>query len=902
MAQAAKKTTKPRKQTASKNTKAKPQPSGKLQLWGIVLFFCGGFSFLGYFMDEHWLVDALSLYVLKGLFGWGFLIAPPVLIFSAFLLLLNRERAKQRTVCLFCLPTLLGAIVHLIRCGEQYNIHYTTPAQYYTTGLAMQSGGLVSSYIAEFLKDAISAYGAMPLLVVGFLLLGISGVGVTWKDILVTSRSTKPASSGKDKSVKSKTPVKEEPLFIPTEDLPTIMRGKTGKKKEAVAISFEEPVRPAKNKKKKETEKPAEEEVLPAEDVPSMPKGYEALQKTKDNADVEALLDTMTARDEKKRNRKMGNPVAPMEPEPPRKIAEQTVSASAPAPVSVPAPVPAKAAKSMIAEPLEGESEKASHEEVRQATREVAEEIGKAEKPNAYEIPPIELLEEFDSTSSEGEEEIGTNRERLNNCLKSFNVGARVVGVTRGPSVTRYDLELDAGLRLTKLTNLAGDLALNLGVENVRIAPVPDKISTVGVEVPNRNTSTVGLRELLQSDNFRKAKSPLSFAIGKDISGDCIVGNIAKLPHMLIAGTTGSGKSVCMNCLILSLLYKASPDEVRLIMIDPKMVELQIYNGIPQLYIPVVTDPKKAAGALQWSVVEMMKRYRLFSEVNVRDLEGYNEVQRLNGESTMPSLVIVIDELADLMMTAAKEVEESICRVAQMGRAAGVHLVIATQRPSADVITGLMKANIPSRIAFAVSSSLESRIIMDQSGAEKLVGKGDMLYSPIGMGKPQRIQGAFVSDEEREAVINFIKKQSGEATYDQAAIREIEAKAAEKEREKEKGSAPRSAIADEIAAESENNLFAGFDPLIPRAVEIILEEKQGSVSHLQRRLKVGFSRAGRIMDEMEELGMVGPAEGTKTRKVLITREKWQALNDANKSNAEKLMDESKDDFSAGGNV
>ncbi len=869
MAQSVKKTnnTKSGKKTntrssAAKNNRNNNNPASA-PLWGIVLFLCGGFTFLGYFIDGRWLVDALSLYVLKGLFGWGFLIAPPALIFAGFLLLLGAERARQRSLCALTLPAILGAIVHLIRCGAQYSMRTTSPVQFYTTGLAMESGGLVSAYLAELLRDALSAYGAMPLLVVLFLLCGLCALGVTWKDLTTgTDSGKKSAPAAKGKNAKAQAPVKEAPLFLPSEELPTIMRGKKGKKSPAVDVVFED--KSIKSRKEKPAPVP--------EDVPALPVGYEALQKTRASADIDAMLDSMDREEEKKKRRKGKAPAAPAEAVPAEAVVIQ--------------PVP----------PMEGEREKLSHEEVRRATQQVAEEIGNAEKPDTYVYPPLELLSKVESKDNEGLEEVRTNRERLNTCLKSFNVGAYVTDVTRGPTVTRYDLELEAGLRLTKLTNLSGDLALNLGVDNVRIAPVPDMISTVGVEVPNKETSLVGLRELLQSDNFRKAKSPLTFAIGKDISGECIVDNISRLPHMLIAGTTGSGKSVCMNCLILSLLYKSSPAEVRLIMIDPKMVELQIYNGIPHLFIPVVTDPKKAAGALQWSVVEMMKRYRIFSEHNVRDLQGYNEIRRLNGEETMPSLVIVIDELADLMMTAAKEVEESICRVAQMGRAAGVHLVIATQRPSADVITGLMKANIPSRIAFAVSSSLESRIIMDQSGAEKLVGKGDMLYSPIGISKPQRIQCAYVSDAEREAVVDFIK-QGGEAKYDQSAIREIEQKVAEKEKEKDKG-APRSAVADAIAADSGNELFAGFDPLIPKAVEIILEEKQGSVSHLQRRLKVGFSRAGRIMDEMEELGMVGPAEGTKTRKVLITREKWEEINSPQgKTDAEKLMEDSKDDFS-----
>ena len=373
-------------------------------------------------------------------------------------------------------------------------------------------------------------------------------------------------------------------------------------------------------------------------------------------------------------------------------------------------------------------------------------------------------------------------------------------------------------------------------------------------------------RQVLESTEFTTHPSTTAFAVGKDISGKNIVGNISKLPHVLIAGTTGSGKSVCTNSLIVSMLYKSTPEEVRFIMVDPKMVELAPYNGIPHLLIPVVTDPKKAAGALQWSVVEMMKRYRLFSEAGVRDIANYNKHCAEIGEATIPQVVIVIDELADLMLVASKEVEESICRVAQMGRAAGMHLVIATQRPSADVITGLMKANIPSRIAFAVSSAMESRIILDASGAEKLVGMGDMLYSPVGCGKPTRIQGAFVSDEEREDVIQFIKESTGGAQVN-SEIEEFMDKAAE----------DKTGAADSKSDKDEDSLMGSYDEMLPQAVEVVLEMKQCSVSMLQRRIKLGYSRAARIVDQMEELGVVGPYEGAKPRSVVIDRDGWNAL-------------------------
>ena len=391
--------------------------------------------------------------------------------------------------------------------------------------------------------------------------------------------------------------------------------------------------------------------------------------------------------------------------------------------------------------------EKVSSKQAAESAAEVALEIEQAQKVEkpVYYFPPIDLLKHTGRSSGDATAEMRENSQRLDETLASFKIEAHIINVTRGPSVTRYEVELDKGVRLSKLTSVADDIALSLGASGVRIAAVPGKISIVGIEVPNRNVTTVSLREVVDSQEFHKAKSLSSFAVGKDIGGNCIVGNIAKLPHMLIAGTTGSGKSVCMNSIIISLLYKASPDDVKLIMVDPKMVELGIYNGIPHLLIPVVTDPKKAAGSLQWAVAEMLRRYKAMSDVGVSDLESYNSIIEMQDpeKKKLPQVVVIIDELADLMLVAAKEVEESICRIAQMGRAAGIHLIIATQRPSADVITGLMKANIPSRIAFAVASAMESRIILDTQGAEKLVGRGDMLYAPIGNGKPKRVQAVL---------------------------------------------------------------------------------------------------------------------------------------------------------------
>ncbi len=515
---------------------------------------------------------------------------------------------------------------------------------------------------------------------------------------------------------------------------------------------------------------------------------------------------------------------------------------------------------------------KITAQEAAESAAQVAEEIAQneAEEKPEYRFPPIDLLKGASGGAVDSTAEMRENSKRLNDTLASFRIEAHIINVTRGPSVTRYEVELDKGVRLNKLTTIADDIALSLGASGVRIAAVPGRISVVGIEVPNRAVTTVSLREVIDSDEFRNAKSKTSFSVGKDIGGNCIVGNIAKLPHMLIAGTTGSGKSVCMNSIIISLLYKASPEDVKLIMVDPKMVELGIYNAIPHLLIPVVTDPKKAAGSLQWAVTEMMRRYKAMSDAGVRDLESYNAIMESEGGKKLPQVVVIIDELADLMLVAAKEVEESICRIAQMGRASGIHLIIATQRPSADVITGLMKANIPSRIAFAVASAMESRIILDTQGAEKLVGKGDMLFAPIGSGKPLRVQGCFVSDGEVEAVATYVKENFN-TDYDDAILKDIEKRASQA------GTAGGKATAASASDPEPNGEELEGDEMLLAAVDVILETGQASVSMLQRRLKLGYARAARIVDEMEEKGIVGPFQGSKPRAILITKEQWASM-------------------------
>ena len=485
-----------------------------------------------------------------------------------------------------------------------------------------------------------------------------------------------------------------------------------------------------------------------------------------------------------------------------------------------------------------------------------------------YQKPGVDCLN-YATNSSSGnyEDELKHNATKLVDTLNSFGVATKIVDICRGPSVTRYELQPAPGVKISKITGLADDLALALASAGVRIeAPIPNK-SAVGIEVPNKNKSMVSLREIIETPIYKNAKSKLNVALGKDITGNVICADVAKMPHLLIAGTTGSGKSVCLNSMIVSILFNATPDEVKLVMIDPKQVEFTVYNGIPHLLVPVVSDPRKAAGALGWAVTEMLQRYKMFSEKSVRDIKGYNKLAETDNTITpMPHIVIFIDELSDLMMAAPNEVEDSICRLAQMARAAGMHLVIATQRPSVNVITGVIKANIPSRIALSVSSQIDSRTILDAAGAEKLLGNGDMLFSPVGISKPVRVQGCFLSDEEVETVVKFIKNQSDEKKYDEDVMQEIERQAAMETNKK-----------SSAAASSDNDDSSG-DEMMPKAIEVVVEAQMASTTLLQRKLKLGYARAARIVDELEQRGIVGPFEGAKPRKVLISKQQWMEMN------------------------
>ena len=483
------------------------------------------------------------------------------------------------------------------------------------------------------------------------------------------------------------------------------------------------------------------------------------------------------------------------------------------------------------------------------------------EEDENYEFPPVQLLAEPEKKANKGgKKAVMDTATRLQKTLYSFGVSAKVENVSVGPAITRYELKPAEGVRVSKIANLSDDIALNLAAESIRIeAPIPGK-QAVGIEIPNKENEVVHFREIIESAAFQEHKSKLAFGLGKDVAGEPVVTDIAKMPHVLIAGATGSGKSVCINTLISSIIYKAKPSEVKLLMVDPKVVELSVYNGIPHLLIPVVTDPKKAAGALAWAVQEMENRYQIFAKKGVRDIKGYNEVSKQEDGGVLPQIVIIIDELADLMMVASKDVEDSICRLAQKARAAGMHLVIATQRPSVDVITGIIKANIPSRISFAVSSQIDSRTILDMVGAEKLLGKGDMLFYPAGAPKPTRVQGAFVSDKEVEKIVDFIKA-NGEVKYNEDIIEQIEnANKTEKDLEAEQ------------AADDD-----GTDPLLMEAIDTVVDTRQASTSFIQRRFKVGYARAGRIIDQMEERGVISGYQGSKPREVLMSKERWQEL-------------------------
>ena len=853
---AARKTTKPKSEKSAPRTRKKAEPAPEVQesaglsraAWGAIWAGLGVLTLLALLPIDGALLRWLHRFI-GGFIGRGGLLLPFALFaLSALLFLRPKGPVRLRGACIGLLPLLFGGIVHAITCANEYDFSMKTIRNLLETGMESHSGGLLSGMLYIVLEWALSSAGALIVL----LLLTFAAIMVACRitPMMLIDMFRPPEYEYEDEEERARY---EEPVQLPNvhEVAREINAAHAQKREERrarrQASDFDIPI----------------DSNPPGEDKPggAIPPVYPAHEEGKPLAPDEYLRGLKKPREEKREEQpdSIMELVANRADEP----EDEPEAEAAPAEPAKPAAKPKK-------------TESISEDE-QAAMNDAMDESQKAPAP-VYAYPPIDLLTQGKHASMAGaESELRESSACLLDTLESFNIDAQIIGIVRGPSVTRFELTIPRGIKISRVSALADDIALALGAANVRIAPIPDK-SAVGIEVPNKTVNTVFIRECIGSNAFANAKSRLSFAVGKDITGRPVIGDIAKMPHMLIAGTTGSGKSVCINSMLISLLYKSTPEEVRLIMVDPKMVELGNYNGIPHLLIPVVTDPKKAAGALNWAVGEMERRYKLFADHQVRNLVGYNDLMRAEktkaeaaaaeGETVtaeqyqvLPQIVIVIDELADLMMVAAKEVENSICRIAQKARAAGMHLVVATQRPSSDVITGIMKANIPSRIAFAVASQIESRIILDTTGAEKLIGKGDMLYAPLGEGKPLRVQGCFISNEEIESVIEKIKETST-AEYSEEILEHIERQAEQ---------------ADSKSGGSAGDPGEDEDEMIEEAIDVIMESRQASTSMLQRRLKLGYSRAARIIDQIEERGIIGPFEGSKPRQILISREEWQEM-------------------------
>lgn len=871
------------------------------------------------------LVGALSLFNISGFFidwyrlglgtliGFGYYLAAPAFL-TASIIVLTRIKGKVRLKewAVFSIPVLFGAIGHIVRDMTSYSLGMEGLKLLAKTGRELTSGGLISGLLGMALKAAISAVGGIIVCFLAmaacvFVIFEVTPAAFFKKlkpapeedepEEIVEERARRKAEKEEARARRrrekeaetaeraeaeraeaerrrqleaekqrqntarreppvlthGKTPVfvdffKDEdkgPSETTTEAAPTPSKDPT----EAVKPTFtvEEAETPRGGK-----EVPFDFIELEKEDKPP----YTTIETVVNQGEAHVSPSPETDRSERVEEiaEAISQKLAPKD------AAEGTPDNTSPANFDIYTADNPPPAELSLDEKRQAEAEAHERAAEENDVSGIIRDAAIRGETGQYIYPPLSLLTPGDPGMGADHESIVRCAERLVDTLGSFNIESTIVNVTKGPTVTRYELQLKRGIKFAKVTSLADDIALALGAASVRIAPIPAN-NSVGIEVPNDIQEIVTLRDILGDSSFANSKAKLSFAVGKDIAGQCVVGDISKMPHMLIAGTTGSGKSVCINSIIISLIYKSSPEEVKLIMVDPKMIELGMYNGIPHLLIPVVTDPKKAAGALNWAVGEMMRRYKVMSEAGARNLEAYNEIMKQNGKEPLPQIVIIIDELADLMFVAAREVEESIARIAQMARAAGMHLIIATQRPSADVITGLMKANIPSRVAFAVASQIESRIILDQNGAEKLIGRGDMLYNPLGAGKPMRVQGTFISTKEVEDVIEFVK-ENGSPDYSQEILDHIERQAEADSASGGKGG---------VSGDEED------DPLLMDAISVVVDRGEASTSLLQRRLKLGYARAARLIDIMEERGIVGPFEGSKPRTVTLTPDQWNEM-------------------------
>ena len=800
--------------------------------WGIIYGVLGVFSLLIVFGLDGALLNLIRSFI-GSLIGYGLYIVPIILFSLCAMLIKNRKgpiRLRASAVALF--PVFLSSIIHCLLNSSilSSDAVFSTLVK---TGSDIKSGGLIAGGLSYLFSWAFSSIGGFLLCLILLIADLMIIFRITPQSIYDALRPIEYEYDDDEERIKY-----EAPAVLPNvHELAANQKAKREAKKATkraafdIALDDEEPILTLPQNKNEPIKDFSQDEFIS--------ETSENIFNNTNNGSDDPFDDILSLLHNKPDEK---TEVISDEPMP---IDEKNMS----------------------------KAELKRHEQMEQAKMAAQIDANQNAPIPVYSYPQLDLLNPpKKSTNNNYQAELTEYSHRLVDTLQSFNIEAQIVGIVRGPTVTRFEVTIPPGTKFSRITGLSDDIALALGAMSVRIAPIPEKVA-IGIEVPNKTNTMVPIYEVLDSDAFKNSKSKVSFCVGKDITGAPVVGNIGKMPHLLIAGTTGSGKSVCVNSMLISLLYKSTPEEVRLIMIDPKMVELGNYNGIPHLLIPVVTDPKKAAGALNWAVGEMERRYKVFADNQVRKLEDFNELMQKkrkqaeqegttsDGFQLLPEIVIVIDELADLMMVAAKEVETSICRIAQKARAAGMYLIVATQRPSADVITGIMKANIPSRIAFAVASQIESRIILDTTGAEKLIGKGDMLYAPLGEGKPQRIQGCFISNDEIENVIEFIKS-TGCAEYNEEILEHIE----------------KSAEASENGSSGGGGSLSGDeDEMLMEAIEIVVDCGQASVSMLQRRLKLGYARAARIVDQMEERGIVGPFEGSKPRQILISKDDWKEM-------------------------
>ena len=814
------------RQTAAQKRRAEEQARSRRQLWAVILFAAGIFFLAVALIPGQGFWNWLHTFCF-GLFGWCAYLIAPALIYIAVMAAMDKPIGAlgHKVWQTFVLVALICGAAQIFAKTPIEGENFVEKAAYlYESGTKLKGGGLAAGLIGI----PLLSFGKTPAAVTIFLFIFTFLMLITGATLLDLIRSAYKPVKKIGETYVERVEGRRRPQFnidvpLDEEALP------------AHPVRVEE-----QSDEARETVQRAKEKLMQAAGSQTMPLPADERAQEKAAAKETPLLDDLVGKIAK-------SIMAPPQPEQATGQSPEDRLAGEKAPPAV-------------------QNGKENPEVETGAADKIAVELDEAKQLQAtesYIFPPVYLLKEGEKPDGKDlSEELKANAQLLVDALASFGVQTRIIDIARGPAVTRYELQPSAGVKISKITNLADDIALNLATSGVRIeAPIPNK-AAVGIEVPNRQTSVVPIRDIIDSQAFREAKSKVTMCLGKDIGGSVCVADISKMPHMLIAGATGSGKSVCINSIIMSILYKASPEEVRLLMVDPKVVELGVYNGIPHLLVPVVTDPRKAAGALNWAVSEMLGRYKLFADNSVRDINGYNRLAEEQPErnlAKMPQIVIIIDELADLMIAAQNEVEDAICRLAQMARAAGMHLVIATQRPSVDVITGVIKANIPSRIAFAVSSQVDSRTILDSGGAEKLLGKGDMLFFPVGAAKPTRIQGCFVSDKEVEKVVAFIKG-SQTAEYDDQILEEIERQA--------------EAAGKSAGGGSGGGGFDAQDEMLPAAIECVVETGQASTSLLQRKLKLGYARAARIIDEMESRGIVGPFEGSKPRQVLISRQQW----------------------------